>query len=230
MRDNIGLNSRQQKFVSLVATGEISVTEAYVQAGYGTKRDSGNAHKLRRSLDSWIVAEREKLGLAPIGEEAPEVDDADKAALIAEQRKLYALAISRGETGLAQKCLRAIERLLRKPASPGRPVTAKPTPPPAPPRVPSKWTMAELVDMLLTPEEEAEIQRQFPAEIEEQRQLWLQEKPNHYFEIMRGGHKRVLSDGSVLHDFDDTERKSKADLRAEASTTALTVGEVVKRL
>lgn len=125
MRDRVGLNDRQLRFVRLVAAGEHSVTECHAQS-YGGRRDSANAHKLAKRLAAEVAAERERLGIAAPGAEEPVIADADKAALIVEQRRLYELALERGETGLAQKCLRSIERLQRRPGVAGRPVAEKP--------------------------------------------------------------------------------------------------------
>lgn len=133
MRESgIGLNDRQARFVKLCASGEHSVAQCYAKAGYGdpTKPDSANATKLRKSLDSFIRAERERLGLAPLGKEEESASDpGEVAALIADQRRLYAMAVEKGETGTAQKCLRAIERLLKKPGKPGRPSSSTPAAP-----------------------------------------------------------------------------------------------------
>jgi len=191
LRDNIGLNDRQARFVKLCASGEHSVAQCYAKAGYGdpAKPDSANAAKLRKSLDSFIQAERERLGLAPLGKEEESASDpGEVAALIADQRRLYAMAIEKGETGTAQKCLRAIERLLRKPGKPGRPTTqvapaSNSAPSFAPRMTDDEWQA--VFELAFTPAELATYTAKIEAsrETEEQRALWIEGKPNRYFAL-----------------------------------------------
>lgn len=123
MRDNsVGLSARAAKFVALVAAGQHSITECHSLAGY-SGRDSGNASKLAKHLAAEIQAERERLGIAEPEANAG-IEDDSKAQHIADLRRVYAMAIERGETGAAVKALRGIERLLKPKRPPGRPAVA----------------------------------------------------------------------------------------------------------
>jgi hypothetical protein len=125
LRDNIGLNDRQAKFVSLVAAGELSVVECYRRAGFAG--DTSNANKLKKHLADFIEEERAKLGLRPIGEEEPgEVDNAAVAEILKLQRKLYADAVEAGNLPIQRAALREIAKLLKPKRPPGRPTLAKP--------------------------------------------------------------------------------------------------------
>lgn len=232
MRDNgIGLNERQAKFVKLVASGEVSVTEAYVLAGYGTKRDSSNANKLRKSLDSWITAERERLGLAPLGKEEESANDPrEVAALIADQRRLYAMAIEKGETGTAQKCLRAIERLLRQPGKSGRP-SAKPAPvviPEPSANMFAHLSGAEVFELAYgladdPDEERAEYEREVLrwAPYEAERAASINGLPNNWGTIgFPGARTRVIGETTVI-DFEEPEITRASELKSSTAPAAL---------
>jgi hypothetical protein len=112
-------------------------------------------------------------------EEPEQIDDEVVRELVQQNRALYEAAVAAGNIGAARKSLTAIERLLKKKAKKPTPAT----PPPPTPAKPSRWTMAELVDMLLTPEDEAEIAAMYPAHVEEERGKWLRGEPNDYWEV-----------------------------------------------
>lgn len=124
MRDNIGLNDRQAKFVSACAAGH-GPTSAGRIAGYGNGNPhSANMSKLAKKLAAEIQAERERLGLAPLNKEESAVDDAEVSDLIAAQRRLYADALEAGNLPIQRAALREIGKLLKRPGRPGRPVAA----------------------------------------------------------------------------------------------------------
>lgn len=126
MRANVGLSDKQMKFVRLAATNELSLTECHRRAGYSG--DTANASKLAKSLAEFISAERTRLGLPEPDSEEPVIDDADIAALLAQARQVYALAIEANDLAAANKANRTIERLLRRPGKPGRPVAERQEP------------------------------------------------------------------------------------------------------
>jgi hypothetical protein len=117
--------SKAQRFIDLYATGEYSQAAAYVAAGYSPVAPLSNASKMVRKYAAEIEAAREKLGLRSEPESKP-VDDADRADLVAAQRKLYADALASGDLRIQRAALRAIERLLKPKRGPGRPTTNKP--------------------------------------------------------------------------------------------------------
>ncbi len=245
MRDNVALSDKQMKFVRLVAAGEHSVTECHVLAGYGRngKRDSANAQKLKKHLAAHIAAERERLGIRDEPEASPDVDDADKAELIAAQRKLYADAVASGNLAVQRAALRSLERLMKRPGTPGRPSTqAAPASKPATAHVPVDWQA--VYDFVFTREENAEYEREVAAgpEIERQRELWLSGEPNNnYIELAYPRAKtRTLADGSTYADLEEPsvgileleepEPTLASELRSSTSHVALEAGEKVRRL
>lgn len=218
MRANVGLNQRQARFVSLVASGEHSVTEAHVLAGYGTKRDSANAHKLAKSLAEFISAERTRLGVPEPDAEEPVIDDADIAALLAQARQVYALAIEANDLAAANKANRTIERLLRRPKPGGRPVAEKPAPSPTSQPAGSGRPVSELIDLLLTDEDLAEIETAHPPHIEEAWLHWRQGGPSS--EYLRTAYGVNIAE----------EPSDPSALMSTASPIALAQAEIVKRL
>lgn len=217
MPAGIGLTDQQLRFVRLVAAGELSIVECHRVAGYSG--DTANSSKLARRLASEIAVERERLGISDPNAEVPVIDDADKAALIVEQRRLYALALERGETGLAQKCLRSIERLMKRPGKSGRPTAekealAEPTHAP----IGSGRPVAELIDMLLTDEDLSEIAEANPPHITEAWLRWRQGGPSsEYLRIAYGEHIAE-------------EPSDPTDLMTTTSHAALTQADAVRRL
>jgi hypothetical protein len=161
MRDNLGLNERQAKFAKLAAPGDISIVEAYRRAGFAN--DAANANKLYKRLvaGGFISAERDRLGLPPIGEEeaSPEFSTETKA-LVEEQRRLYRIALDAGNVGAAQKCLRAIERMTRARRPAGRPASSPQAKTPASSERDSIRADA-LVSAFLLPEDEEEIRERW---------------------------------------------------------------------
>jgi len=92
VRDNVGLNARQQKFVDLVAAGQHSISQCHALAGYGDpkKPDSANAHALKVRLAEHIAEARAKLGFSD-AEESATVDDEEVAALLKQARETHRL-------------------------------------------------------------------------------------------------------------------------------------------
>jgi len=124
MRDNIGLNTRQQKFVQICAAHpELATVECFVRAGY-KGRDSANASALKKRLHEHIELERTRLGYAP-SEEPATINDSELEAALALARATHAMAVDHGDVKSAVKAARTIADILKKKGKIGRPIAAK---------------------------------------------------------------------------------------------------------
>lgn len=222
--NGIGLNERQTAFVALVAIGEVSVVEAYRRAGFAG--DTSNANKLKKHLAQHIAAERERLGIRDEPEHA-EVDDADKAELVAAQRKLYADAVASQNLPVQRAALRSLERLLRKPGKPGRPGQASAPAPVSRVNMFAHLSGDEIARMILGEEECAAIDAEYAA-IDEARARWLRE------ETRELTHLRLLPIEQQLETLiigdDAPEPTLAAELKSSASVDALAQAQIVRRL
>lgn len=155
----IAPSQRAQRFIEIYATGEHSQAQAYALAGYANA-DNANASKMVRKYAAEIAAHRERLGIAPPGEEVAAesaIDEATRGELIRDLRRLYSLALEKGEIGPATKALRGIERLMKRPGLPGRPTTQPETAKPQTERM-APEDFESLVAAFLTEDDLADIE------------------------------------------------------------------------
>ena len=219
----IGLNTRLQKFCSLLAASDGSETTLSLYKKAGFRPDASNASAARKKLiaGGWLQAEREKLGLPPIdAEEAPAIDDEAQAALLEQARATYAMAVAAGDTKSAVKATRIIERALKPRRAPGRP-TSTPKSASTQPDLPvgSGRPVADLVSMLLDESDEEEIQRD-----------WPQEKQDAYVAWRNGGDSATYLRIAYEERIAGQPIDGGDDLMTTTSQAALTAGETVRRL
>jgi hypothetical protein len=225
MRDNIGLNTRQKKFVQICAAHpELSTVECFVRAGYAG-RDSANASALKKRLHEHIELERARLGYAP-GEEPAAVDDSELEAALVLARATHAMAVGAGDVKSAVKATKTIADILRKKGKPGRPAAAKPATPAQRENRFAHLSAPAIVSMVLSAEEIADIDARYAA-VEEGRAAWLRGETSSL------EHLRYLPASEQLETLivgGEEPGQSRADLKSTASPIALDAGEIVRRL
>lgn len=224
MRAQIASDKRN-RFVQLVGQG-MDPYEAFQLAGFSTSGSEAGwrancrslTSKLRREIDAALAAnnlpESRKQQTGDLSEE-------ESSALQEEIREALKLAKAQNNVGAQTKLLKQLERLTRRSAR-GRPPASAPAPSKAKelPRM-SEAEYQRVIGLLVTDEEDAEIQRQYPAHIEEERAKWIREEPNQYFEVaFPDMKKRTLADGSTVFDL-EAEKSRRNELLSTVSHVAL---------
>ena len=194
MRQPINSDKRH-KFIELVGSG-LDPYEAYPLAGYAT---SGTESGWKANCRSLCARLRSEIDAARAANNLPEsrkrqtgdlsIEESDE--LLSLTRENLQRAREQNNVGAVTKLLRQVERLTRRSAR-GRPASAAASTVSAKPARVNRFAhlssdeVFAIARSVLSEEENAAIDAEYPAHVETERQLWLQGMPNRYWEIAYG--------------------------------------------